>query len=119
MCAGNSEAEELKSGNSRGSRETLFQRPAYFERPDRAPAYLAPHWRAHIFACNGFSCNMLPGLHMSEIDRSWQSRAGKDPEDFGHPRGTLAIVAIFGVLFLLGWVSMYVYLFLQRGAPHP
>ena len=39
--------------------------------------------------------------------------------DFGHPRGTLAIVIIFGSLFLLGWLSMYFYMFLQRGAPHP
>jgi len=40
-------------------------------------------------------------------------------EDFGHPRGTLAIVIVFGSLFLLGWLAMYVYMFLQRGAPHP
>ena len=40
-------------------------------------------------------------------------------EDFGHPRGTLAIVIVFGSLFLLGWLGMYVYMFLQRGAPHP
>jgi hypothetical protein len=40
-------------------------------------------------------------------------------EDFGHPRGTLAIVIIFGLLFLLGWLGMYVHMFLQRGAPHP
>lgn len=43
----------------------------------------------------------------------------QDPEpEFGHPRGTLAIVGIFGVLFLLGWLAMYFYMFLQRGAPH-
>jgi cytochrome c oxidase subunit IIa family protein len=40
-------------------------------------------------------------------------------KDFGHPRGTLAIVIVFGSLFLLGWLAMYVYMFLQRGAPHP
>lgn len=40
-------------------------------------------------------------------------------EDVGHPRGTLAIVAIFGLLFALGWVAMYVCRFLGRGAPHP
>jgi len=39
--------------------------------------------------------------------------------DFAHPRGTLAIVIIFGSLFLLGWLGMYFYMFLQRGAPHP
>lgn len=40
-------------------------------------------------------------------------------EDFGHPRGTLAIVIIFGALFLFGWLGMYFFMFLQRGAPHP
>lgn len=40
-------------------------------------------------------------------------------QEFGHPRGTLAIVIIFGSLFLLGWLGMYVFMFLQRGVPHP
>lgn len=35
-----------------------------------------------------------------------------------HPRGTLAIVCIFGLLFALAWIAMYVLVFLQRGAPH-
>ena len=35
-----------------------------------------------------------------------------------HPRGTLAIVCIFGLLFALGWIAMYVLVFLERGAPH-
>ena len=34
-----------------------------------------------------------------------------------HPRGTLAIVCIFGLLFALGWIAMYVLVFVQRGAP--
>jgi hypothetical protein len=37
--------------------------------------------------------------------------------DIGHPRGTLAIVAIFGLLLALAWLAMYVFLFLERGAP--
>jgi hypothetical protein len=37
---------------------------------------------------------------------------------YEHPRGTLAIVVVFGLLFALGWVAVYVFLFLQRGAPH-
>jgi hypothetical protein len=40
-------------------------------------------------------------------------------DDFGHPRGTLAIVGIFGALFLLGWLAFYLYLYLGRGATHP
>jgi hypothetical protein len=42
----------------------------------------------------------------------------KAQEDFGHPRGTLAIVIVFGALFMLAWLVMYIVLFLGRGAPH-
>ena len=40
------------------------------------------------------------------------------PEDLGHPRGTLFIVFLFGLLFGVGWFVMYVWGFLQRGALH-
>jgi len=33
-----------------------------------------------------------------------------------HPRGTLAIVAVFGLLFALGWLAMFFFTFLARGA---
>ena len=46
------------------------------------------------------------------------SRSETDDKDFGHPRGTLAVVGIFGALFLLGWLAMYFGMFLQRGAMH-
>jgi hypothetical protein len=39
------------------------------------------------------------------------------PEDFGHPRGTLAIVIIYGLLFGLAWLGLYFYVFLPRGVP--
>ena len=39
------------------------------------------------------------------------------PEDLGHPRGTLAIVVLFGLLFALAWLFTYVFVFLERGAP--
>lgn len=46
-------------------------------------------------------------------------RSERDLEaEFEHPRGTLAIVIVFGALFALGWFAMYVWLFLGRGAPH-
>ena len=38
-------------------------------------------------------------------------------KDIGHPRGTLAIVFVFGLLFALGWLATYL-AFLGRGAPH-
>jgi hypothetical protein len=51
-------------------------------------------------------------------DSSGTSRLENQQEDFGHPRGTLAIVIIFGALFMLGWLAMYFWVFLGRGAPH-
>jgi hypothetical protein len=40
------------------------------------------------------------------------------PPDLGHPRCTLAIVILFGLLFGLAWLSTYLFVFLERGAPH-
>ncbi len=40
-------------------------------------------------------------------------------EDFGHPRGTLAIVLIYAIVFALSWLGLYVYQFLGRGVPQP
>jgi hypothetical protein len=45
-------------------------------------------------------------------------RADIDLAAIGHPRGTLAIVAIFGLLFLLAWLATYLFVFIGRGAPH-
>jgi hypothetical protein len=45
--------------------------------------------------------------------------AEPEPVDVGHPRGTLAIVVVYGVLLALGWLAMYFLGFLQRGAPRP
>jgi len=39
------------------------------------------------------------------------------PEDLGHPRGTLAIVILYGLLFALGWLALYLFQFLEQGAP--
>lgn len=42
------------------------------------------------------------------------------PPDLGeHPRGTLAIVAIYGALFFGFWLLLYFGVFLDRGAIHP
>ncbi|HET9370054.1 MAG TPA: hypothetical protein VFO19_07390 [Vicinamibacterales bacterium] len=37
-------------------------------------------------------------------------------DTFEHPRGTLAIVILFAVLFALGWLGMYFH-FVAIGAP--
>jgi len=39
------------------------------------------------------------------------------PADIEHPRGTLAIVIIFGVLFALGWLAIFFLRFLPGGLP--
>lgn len=39
-------------------------------------------------------------------------------EDFGHPRGTMAIVLIYALIFALTWGGLYFWQFLSRGAPH-
>lgn len=36
----------------------------------------------------------------------------------GHPRGTLAIVFVFAALFTLGWFGLFLFRFLEQGAPH-
>ena len=57
---------------------------------------------------------------MADADHSFEARqvSGIPPEALEHPRGTLTIVIVFGLLFALGWVGVYVFLFLQRGVPH-
>lgn len=35
----------------------------------------------------------------------------------GHPRGTLAVLAVYMALFIVGWILMYFFLFIPRGAP--
>jgi hypothetical protein len=39
-------------------------------------------------------------------------------QEVGHPRGTLAIVIVFGLLFALAWLATYIFVFIERGAPH-
>ena len=60
---------------------------------------------------------------MSEaVDRSSDSGPESTPvrpEDVGHPRGTLVIVLLYALLFALTWLGLYVYEFLDRGAPRP
>jgi hypothetical protein len=57
---------------------------------------------------------------MPESGDSSQNPGSSQPplDELGHPRGTLVIVALFGVLFALGWLAMYLFRFLERGAPH-
>jgi len=51
-------------------------------------------------------------------DSSEHPRVDDRKDDFGHPRGTLAIMIVFGALFILAWLAMYLFIFFERGAPH-
>jgi hypothetical protein len=37
----------------------------------------------------------------------------KEPSE--HPRGTLALMGLYGVLFALGWFAIYLFIYLARG----
>ena len=41
-----------------------------------------------------------------------------DPSVLENPRGTLAIVITFGLLFAVAWLAMFIFGFLGRGATH-
>ena len=36
-----------------------------------------------------------------------------------HPRGTLFLVGLYGLLFVLSWFAVYVWIYLRRGAVTP
>lgn len=44
-----------------------------------------------------------------------------DPQrDFGqHPIGTLVIVGLYGLLFVIGWLVVYFFVYLSRGHVTP
>lgn len=55
---------------------------------------------------------------MSVDDTGAAPDGGSTPTsaDIGaHPKGTLAIVGVYGILFLLGWLFVYFFVFLPRG----
>jgi hypothetical protein len=38
------------------------------------------------------------------------------PPDLGkHPRGTLALVGLYGLLFAVGWLAIFLFVYLPRG----
>ncbi len=41
----------------------------------------------------------------------------KELDEIGHPRGTLAVLAIYMLLFILGWAVLYFGAFVPRGTP--
>jgi hypothetical protein len=45
--------------------------------------------------------------------------ADLDPDVRQHPVGTLVIVGIYGLLFAVGWLLVYFYVYLTRGPVTP
>lgn len=41
------------------------------------------------------------------------------PEPHEHPIGTLVFIGAYGLLFVLGWLAVYVFVFLERGRVTP
>jgi hypothetical protein len=39
-----------------------------------------------------------------------------EEEQAEHPKGTLAVVSLYGVLMVLGWLAIYFFAYLPRGA---
>ena len=37
----------------------------------------------------------------------------------GHPKGTMAIVGLYGLLFISGWLVIYFFVFIPRGTMGP
>ncbi|MGE5762240.1 MAG: hypothetical protein ACM37V_17950 [Gemmatimonadota bacterium] len=43
----------------------------------------------------------------------------KPPSLEEHPRGTLLLVGLYGLLFVLSWFAVYVFIYLRRGGVTP
>jgi len=43
----------------------------------------------------------------------------QDLHESEHPRGTLFIMALYGVLFVAGWFAVYFLVYLRRGGVTP
>lgn len=39
----------------------------------------------------------------------------QDPDLGRHPRGTLMLGVLYGVLFVLGWLAIFLFIYLPRG----
>jgi hypothetical protein len=41
------------------------------------------------------------------------------PQHPEHPRGTLFLIGLYGVLFVVGWFAVYLLVYLKRGGVTP
>jgi hypothetical protein len=52
-------------------------------------------------------------------DEPLRTSPEQPPDIGGHPKGTLAVVAVYGLLFAVGWLILYFAVFVPRGALTP
>jgi len=41
------------------------------------------------------------------------------PQRSAHPRGTLFLISLYGVLFVAAWFAVYLFVYLHRGGVTP
>ncbi len=42
-----------------------------------------------------------------------------DTPHTAHPKGTLLVIGLYGILFVVGWFAVYVLVYLERGGVTP
>jgi hypothetical protein len=42
-----------------------------------------------------------------------------NPPPTGHPKGTLFLIGLYGLLFAVGWFAVYLFVYLGRGGVTP
>ncbi len=45
--------------------------------------------------------------------------AQENPLQTEHPKGTLFLMALYGLLFVVGWFAVYLFVYLRRGGVTP
>lgn len=48
-----------------------------------------------------------------------ESPQGQGDQHPAHPIGTLVVIGVYGLLFAIGWLAVYLFLFLPRGRVTP
>lgn len=43
----------------------------------------------------------------------------KNPPHADHPKGTLFLMGLYGLLFIVGWFAVYLFVYLRRGGVTP
>jgi hypothetical protein len=78
----------------------------------------------NVLRISSLSAGSVQGFHLRFLERS-VSEEHRNPSsethpDIGrHPKGTLAIIGVYGLLFAIGWLVLYFGVFVPRGALTP